>query len=698
MPSLADLQLKTRYRSGEDDLVADFYLPCLRAAQQYDRAVGYFTSGALALAAPALAPFLANEGRMRLVASPHLTEADVDAMLAGYQSRDQVIERALRRELEAEGLPDPVRDTLSCLSWLIAHERLEVRIAVLADAQAPGLYHEKIGVLRDSEGTRIAFQGSANESVGGLVNNFESILVFSSARPEQFALVDQLDRDFQALWDRQLRALEIIDLPEAARRALIETYTPDRAERLIERAVGRPRRPSAPRGLDVRDYQRQAMAAWFGARGRGVLQMATGTGKTITALSIASRLAEERAKQASGLAVVVLCPYQHLVAQWTAEADRFGFDPVACFRSRQHWEPELRAQALELQGGARPTVMAVATNATFATSAFQAVLGELPPASLLIADEMHNLGAPALRQALPEHLLFRLGLSATPERHHDTEGTVALQRYFGPVVFELGLAEAIRMGALTPYRYHPVVVELDDEELERYLELSERIGLRMAIADDDPDADEQLMALLIRRARLLASARGKLPRLLELLGPEASSTHNLVYCGDGRVTSDDGDDERQVEAVVRALGQGLGMAVNRYTADVDVDRRDRLRERFADGALNALVAIRCLDEGVDIPETRRAYILASSTNPRQFIQRRGRVLRRAQGKELADIYDFIVVPPAGTDDRVDPAERRLLARELERVMEFAGLAINGAEALAALRDLRTRYDLLHVGA
>jgi hypothetical protein len=318
---------------------------------------------------------------------------------------------------------------------LIAHDRLEVRIALLSDAEAPGLYHEKIGVLRDAHGTRVAFQGSANESVGGLVNNFESILVFSTARPEQAALVDQLDRDFQALWARQLPALEVVDLPEAARRTLIETYTPDRAERLIERATGRPHRPGPPATLQIRDYQRQAMASWFAARGRGVLEMATGTGKTITALSIASRLADERTKHGRGLAVVVLCPYQHLVAQWTAEARRFGFDPVACFRARQHWEPELRARILELQGGARPLVMAIATNATFATPSFQAALRQLPEASLLIADEMHNLGAPALRQALPQHLLFRLGLSATPERHHDTEGTAALRRYFGSVVF-----------------------------------------------------------------------------------------------------------------------------------------------------------------------------------------------------------------------------------------------------------------------
>ena len=694
---LAGLALRTRYRSGGDDLVEDFYLPCLRRATGYDRAVGYFTSGALALAAPALIPFLVHGGRMRLVVSPHLTAADVDAMLAGYHERETVVADALQRELASVTLPDPVRDTLSCLSWLIAHDRLEVRVAVLAGRQAPGIYHEKIGIFRDADGTRIAFQGSANESVGGLVNNFESILAFSSARADQVAIADQLDRDFLALWERQLPNLDVIDLPDAARRVLLETYTPARAERLADAERGEPRRPAIPDTLKIRDYQREAMAAWFAARGRGVLAMATGTGKTITALSIAVRLAEERAKRQDGLVVVVLCPYQHLVKQWMAEARGFGFAPIGCFRGRQHWEDELRSQLLELHGGARPTVVAIATNATFATPAFQAALGQIPTASLLIADEMHNLGAPALRRALPDRWLFRLGLSATPERHHDTEGTAALERYFGPSVFELGLGQAIEMGALTPYRYYPIVIELDEDELDEYLELSDRIGRRVAIAGDDPDGDEQLMALLIKRARLIASAREKIPRLVELLRPATTSTHNLVYCGDGRVESEDGDDERQVEAVVRALGQGLGMAVNRYTADVDVDHRDILRDRFADGRLNALVAIRCLDEGVDIPETRRAYILASSTNPRQFIQRRGRVLRRAPGKEFAEIYDFIVVPPPNGDNLVDPAERKLMARELERVMEFAGLALNGPEALADLRELRTRYNLLHIG-
>lgn len=695
--ALADLDLRTRYRSGEDDLVNDFYLPCLRRAVEYDRAVGYFTSGALALAGPALIPFLINGGRMRLVVSPHLSETDVRAMLEGYHQRDAIIADAIRRELASTSLPDPVRDTLSCLSWLIAHDRLEIRVAVLAGGSAAGIYHEKIGVFRDADGTAVAFQGSANESVGGLMNNFESILVFSTARPGEARVAEQLNQDFLALWNRELPSLDVVDLPDAARNTLLETYTPERAERLTDQARGAPRQPAVPHGLEIRDYQREAMASWFRARGRGVYEMATGTGKTITALATAARLAAERAKRDEGLCILVLCPYQHLVKQWLTEAQRFGYAPIGCFRARGYWESELRSQLLELRAGARPTVMAIATNATFATAAFQDALEHFPEASLIIADEMHNLGAPALRRSLPEHVRFRLGLSATPERHHDTEGTRALRDYFGDSVFRLGLDDAIRMGALTPYRYHPVVVEFDSEELDEYLELSERIGQRMAMAGDDPEGDDVLMALLIRRARLIASARAKIPRLISLLRDHTRTTHNLVYCGDGRVDGDAGDDERQVEAVVRALGQDLGMAVNRYTADVDVDQRDVLRERFAAGQLNALVAIRCLDEGVDIPETRRAYILASSTNPRQFIQRRGRVLRRAPGKDAAEIYDFIVVPPPGEDERVDEAERRLMARELERVMEFAGLAMNGPEALAELRELRSRYDLLHIG-
>ncbi len=246
-----------------------------------------------------------------------------------------------------------------------------------------------------------------------------------------------------------------------------------------------------------------------------------------------------------------------------------------------------------------------------------------------------------------------------------------------------------------------MLVPLHDDELEVYLEVTRKIG-RLAGALESGEDSPVLEALLLQRARLLASARGKIPALAECLSPLKDTTHNLVYCGDGSVEGEpDASVIRQIDATVLALGRDLGMVVAKYVADTSLTRRHAMRQRFAEGSLQALVAIRCLDEGVDVPETRRAFILASSTNPRQFVQRRGRILRRAPGKSMAEIYDFIVDPPAEETNPaspVFPTVRNLFRRELGRIWEFAALATNGPEALQKLLPLRERLHLLDFGA
>lgn len=303
-----------------------------------------------------------------------------------------------------------------------------------------------------------------------------------------------------------------------------------------------------------------------------------------------------------------------------------------------------------------------------------------------------------LRQALPDHAAYRLGLSATPERRFDPEGSAELTSYFGPTVFSFTLVDAIAAGALVRYRYHPVLVPLNDEEQERYLTLSERIARLAAITGGGLDLGEPtgpLQMALFERARLLGAASGKVPALADLMEPLRSSSHNLVYCADSEVRA---GQRPQLEAALSLLGRELHMRVNSYTHLTTPPEREERRRRFADGDLQALVAIRCLDEGVDIPEARRGFILASTTNPRQFVQRRGRLLRHAPGKDHADLYDFIVIPPeVSTDDRkLWETERRLVGRELARVMELADAAVNGPEALGQLLDLRRRYDLVAV--
>jgi DNA phosphorothioation system restriction enzyme len=707
---LSRLVLQPEYRSDQDQPVGDFYIPCLENSCLYRRAVGYFTSEGLALASKGLAVLLRKEGMVRLVASPVLSPEDVAAIEQGYAAREDALERALLRPLLP--LDEAVaKQRLSVLAWLIAEERLEIRLAVRCDPHgriAQGIYHEKIGIFSDDHGNAVAFTGSSNETVGGLVSNFESIDVFWSWN-DPADRVGRKIRNFERLWANETLGLLVMSVPEAAKQRLLEFRSRERPSRDPDEEMAvtgwlqefnRHRQvPHIPENLELREYQKEAIRAWFEAKGRGLFKMATGTGKTITALSLLTKLWEGLSAQGQKLAVVIVCPYRHLVTQWSEECTRFGLHPLRCFEARDRWAGELDADLLAFHHGDLSFLPLVTTNSTFSGDAFQERLRRIQEPVLVIADEVHNLGSDAFRHLLPEHARFRLGLSATPERWFDESGTQSLLKYFGNVVFAFGLEQAIRSGALTPYNYYPVLVELTPGESEDYFSLSQEIAKRSHEGDAEGTEDPALKFLLLKRARLLANAKNKLNQLRKLVAPLRETSHNLFYCGDGRVEyAPDELELRQLDAVVRLLGKEIGMKVDSYTAETYLDERDRLQQEFASGELQGLVAIRCLDEGVDIPATHRAFILASSTNPKQFIQRRGRVLRRAPGKDHAEIYDFIVTPPSDlTDTRAFNIDRKLLKRELQRFVEFAGLARNAGQASAVLLPLKKHYNLLDVG-
>jgi len=293
---------------------------------------------------------------------------------------------------------------------------------------------------------------------------------------------------------------------------------------------------------------------------------------------------------------------------------------------------------------------------------------------------------------------YRLGLSATPERWFDETGTEGLKAYFGDVAFRFTLADALKEGCLTPYYYHPILVELTPDEEAKYHALSAQIGKLSFSRGSDDGPGATLKYLLLKRARLIGSASQKLPRLQELLREHPFQSHALFYCGDGTTESDVQDEVmRQVDATVLMLGQELGYRAHSFTAGESREERAHLLHQFASETIQALVAIRCLDEGVDVPATQRAYILASTTNPRQSIQRLGRILRRAPGKQSAEVYDFLVVPaqePESLPAEVYNVERGLLRRELQRASQFASLAQNGPRAMDVLLDFQRRYHLL----
>ncbi|WP_416676601.1 DNA phosphorothioation system restriction enzyme [Egbenema bharatensis] len=455
--------------------------------------------------------------------------------------------------------------------------------------------------------------------------------------------------------------------------------------------------PILPSWLKLRSYQQQAIANWFANKGRGTLKMATGSGKTITALAIAAELYQrsvEHNKPLQGLLIV--CPYRHLVTQWATAARQFGLQPVLAFESVQNWQGELQSQLLAVLSGNQPFVTVITTNATLIRDSLQSQLQFFPQRSLIIGDEAHNLGATRLESSLPQEIKLRLALSATPERYFDERGTERLLEYFGSVLEpEFTLKDAIAAKALVPYLYYPVLVELTEPEIERYEELTRRMGRAIGIGGDMDD-NEVLTALLVQRARLIGAATNKIKALRQIMSDRLQTSHTLFYCGDGSVEGEVTEASvRQLEAVTTLLQDEFSYRVQTYTAATSLEEREELCYQFTHGILQGLVAIRCLDEGVDIPEIQTAVILASSSNPRQFVQRRGRILRPSPGKERAELFDMIVIPPdLGRESwRI---ERNLLRKELQRFVEFADLAVNSGQARKVLLPLQEKYQLLEL--
>lgn len=666
-----------RLDSGSHDLVEDLFLPCLQWATEYRRAVGFFAAGWLRLNATGMASFAARGGQAWWLTSPVLDEADFEAIKAGTW-RDSDFARALARDLERvkAGLSER---TLNALAWMVADGVLEFRFAVPRGRLEGGDFHDKFGIFADPSGNRLSFNGSVNDSVQGM-RNYESVKVFRTWRDGQEAWVDDDEVRFARLWAGEEEQLRIYDLPEGIRDEIFRLRTGDRPYTPPVgggAATRPPRRPALPPDLFLRDYQAEAIRAWREAGNRGILAMATGSGKTFTSLAAATQLVLETGR----LALVVVVPFQHLATQWEGDLQAFGWEPLLCFGGRTRWEQEAHIQASNYRIGVRHHVCLVAVNRTFSSEAFQAALRRIGGGAMLVADEVHYLGAQQLRDILPGQIEHRLGLSATPIRVFDDLGTSTLLEYFGGIVYEFDLRAAIAQGCLTPYYYYPHLVDLTDEEVEQYRLLSVRIA-RAWRASASPGNDDRLGALLRQRAQLITSASQKLDAFFNLVDDDPITEYSLVYV-----------DHHQIDPIMRRLAE-RGLRAHRFTHDVPNHERQSLLERFRSKDIQILVAMKCLDEGVDVPPTRRAYVLASSSNPREFVQRRGRVLRRSPGKEHAEIHDFLVLPDtAGLDPDSLDTEKKIIKRELARFNEFADAALNTFSARDELLPALEAYGI-----
>ncbi len=702
--NLSDIPLQLTYRSDRDDLVMDFFVPCLQTSMLYRRAAGYFTSVGLSLAARGVASLALRGGKMKLVTSPYLEAADIKTLQKAIENPEDALRTIVSKNLV--DLEDTlINDRLNALAWLAATGLLEIKLALRINSKGDlsrGIYHEKIGIFSDNSDKHVAFAGSSNETAGGFIENFESIKVFRSWKDNENRVQEEID-NFEALWNDSTKGLRVINFSDAAKDLLERFRDPNNPPQGLFISKRQGAAPTTkfkiPYGLELRPYQIDAIRAWSKAGGKGIFAMATGSGKTLTALTLANKVFEKN----KPLVIIVVCPFINLCNQWIREMTAFGLIPVPCFEGRDKWQLKLEEGYQRLKTGLSMSHAIVTTNATFLKEIFQSHLRPWVTSGtihhLLIADEVHNLGAQHIKEMLPEGINMRLGLSATPERFYDPIGTLAVLSYFGGVIYEYPLSRAIAENNLCNYRYYPIPIDLTDNEATAYEEITTKLAPYLNEGSQDIEVKKGAMRLLIKRARILGGAVNKLEALSRIIESLPEPPRRAIfYCGDGRTTDAITEGEvRHIKAVAHLLGEKNGLRVRTFTYRESPQEREEILRELSSGFLDGIVAIRCLDEGIDLPDLRMGFLLASSTNPRQFIQRRGRLLRNAPAKIRSIIYDFFVRPPdfgGNLDDNAFNMERRFFQKELQRIIEFCKTAENGPEALYSIHDLRLKYNLL----
>jgi superfamily II DNA or RNA helicase len=700
--SLREIELKRAYSSDIDDMVAQFYVPVLERSSEYLRVAGFFSSSSLAVTARGIMGLLRNGGVMKLIVSPLLRKADIDAIVASSGELEKACEETMIEELD-RFQEVCISDHVAALGWLVANGRLEIRVAVALDetgkwlnydeVQQSGIFHQKVGVLFDSNGDMVSFSGSINETASGWLSNIEEFKVFRSWDSTENAYVGEDLAKFWRFWNNEANRVVVIKIPDAVMRRLIQV-APSTLESIdLEKWYKQP-----AKRIVLSSYQNEAIRCWIANEARGIFEMATGTGKTFTALGCL----EQAAKNAERLFTVIVCPYQHLVQQWKREIDRYGIKYerlIVADSSGGNWKKELTDALLDMSMGYRSAVILIATNATFCLGSFRQIVQKHKNGTpmLLIADEVHSLGAINSRRALWDGTELRLGLSATPSRWFDVSGTQKLMSYFHGIVYQFTLEDAINnINPLTgetylvPYRYNPHFVSLTPEELTEYVRKSQTIMKLMFGAKNDEEREKYFETLLFQRANIVKNAEAKYDVLREIFNSYLRrSQWTIVYCS-----------PQQIERIVGLLNRQKVVS-HRFTMEEGTSPRDEyggrserdyLLEKFAQGKYQALVAMKCLDEGVDIPPARNTVLMANSGNPREYIQRIGRVIRRCPGKREAQVFDIVVTPSySNLPEEWRAIELRMFRKELSRCEEIAQIAINNSEALKLISDVKARF-------
>ena len=679
--SLKDINIKIKYDSDEDDLLNDFYIPVLSEANEYYRLSGFFNSTSLAVSACGFENFIKNKGKMKLITSVIFSEDDLNRIKEANEDPSKIIEENFINDLN--NISDEfVKDHLAALGWMIANDYLEIKVAYPKDYSS--LFHPKVGILIDSDNNIVTFSGSDNETRSGWLSNIEEFKVFASWKSGHSEIIDSDKESFFKYWNDYAKKVKVIDIPKAIKRDIIKlapkNYDNLNFHQLPTYYEGENISNSDERKL--RFYQQEALDSWFDNGCRGIFELATGTGKTFTALKSLEKLFKQE-----DIVCVIACPLIYLVEQWAKDIKKFPiFENVyKIYGANANWKKQLNDFMFDLNLGIIDGGIIVTTHNTFSNDNFINSLSDCDKKLCVIVDEMHHLGAEKFSEGLTRiNYQYRLGLSATPSVYMNDDATDFLMDYFGGIVSSFTIKDALtnidpETGEyyLAEYNYYPIRIELSQKEMEEYTKLSNRI--RIEYFKDTDDSENRLVLLLNKRRQILKDAEQKDEKLREILNEYPDIDHLIIFTT-----------HNQKDRVLKILGEEGVSPRHEFTSNVKtncikeigMNEREFLIDKFDKGNLKALVAIKCLDEGVDVPSADKVIIMSSSTNPMEYVQRRGRVLRKYEGKEVATIFDMVVLPE---DDGFDTT-KTIKEAEIRKLYDFIESARNKSDCYKILDE------------
>ena len=695
--SFKDLSLKKAYNSEDDNIIFDFYLPVLQNCVEYNRLVGYFSSTSLAVSAKGIMGLIKNEGIIKIIASAQLNKQDIELIKKQNVKVDKIIEKKFLDDID-KIKDDFIRDHLFALGWLLYNKKLELKIAIVLDKEGYpisgeelyrlGIFHQKVGILKDTENNIISFSGSINETANAWLGNIEEFKVFKSWINSEKEWVLNDIKKFEKYWANNSNLMRVIDVPKAIKEKLIEIAPKYTKKINLEKWYKEKEEQPKP---ELFKHQKEAIQEWIENNYLGIFEMATGTGKTFTALGCLDNLQNIN----KHIAIIISCPYNHLIHQWKSEISKFNLKYeklIIADSSNYKWKREVFNYLANLDMYSTKSVLIITTHDTLSGEKFRDIIESFPEIQyLLIADEVHGLGSPKRKKGLNDIYKYRLGLSATPKRWFDDFGTKKIYEYFNKTVFEFTLQDALininpKTGRsyLCPYYYKISFVTLNEEELKNYITLTYKI-VKLLNKDDD-ESLEKMESLFFKRADIIKNADKKFNEIETIL--DSIETLDATYNGTIIYVS-----PQQKQRVLNILYK-RNLRVHKFTMEEDtkpsdkyngISEREFILKKFIEGKIQILVAMKCLDEGVDVPSAKNAILLSNSGNPREYIQRIGRVIRQHKNKKRAYIYD-IVVKPDFENIPIDlrKYEMNIFRKELIRLTEIGRNASNYVETLTII--------------